>query len=1146
MKYTQEQFEEICAPLSTDLSVDLSLGPADSYDLQSLSRLCANRITTHLDWSVLGARLHLQLIRKTAGKTFSESTNKLGIYLDQDYLNYIIEHKDELNKIPKEENSENRHAIAVGVVDKSYLLKYNKCNNCKQDCPECETFYVGETFEQMYMRIATFVCRPLNDTDKTGSIEMIKHAYKYLSDNVFSCATPTMYNAGTSRPQCASCFVKTIEDSLHSIEDNWMYTGEISRNSGGIGTDVSKIRHSQIGNAGKSDGVPALLKPYESILVYVDQSKKRKGSAAFYLATWHVDIEEFIMMKVPVGNQKGGHARNKCEDLFYSAWIPDIFMERARDDGDWTLFCPKRCPGLTEVWGKELDDLYLRYEREGKGVKTVKARSILHLLFEAQCKKGVPYMCFSDRFNECNMQKNIGVIRSSNLCVDGNTYILTEKGQKKIKNLKDQTIDVWNGQNFTTTTIQQTGENQDMMEIIFSNGSSLKCTPYHKFYIQKNVSRHTPKNMYTNPKWVEVVEAKDLTVGMKLIKTEFPIVETDKQFPYAYTHGAFCGDGTYEGKRNDGKLCGKKTRDGLSYCGRHLEYEQLIPTNKNNISDTCIAQLGNIPRLTLYDDKKKLVVHLDIRMTNLDQSGRLNCKLPLDLPQKFKVPLNCCIQDKLEWFAGYCDMDGTISRNGTNESLQVGSIHKEFLVKIMLMLQTLGCDPKVTQNKEGGKKLMPNHKGGYQLYECKNMYRLLVNSNDLQTLVELGFSPKRLQITTRQPQRNAKRFITVTSTKHLSKKANTYCFKEEERGMGIFNGVITGQCSEISLHTSDREIASCNLASLCLSKFINDKKEFDYNYLGEVTRFVVRFMNNIIDRNYYPDRIPQIKYANLKNRPLGIGIQGLANVFAKMELLFDSEEARQINDKIMQTIYYYAVDESANLAQEHGSYPAFEGSPYSKGLLHPDIWRAPNGERAQLVDCYNWATLRIKASKGMRNSTLIALMPTATSSIIAEQSPCFEPFNFIIGSKSLISGQYTVVCKEFVEDMQKLGVWNDEFSKQIFYDPDNNIGSVQNLKMPESIKGNKLKEARWTFLLNKYRTAYEIGARESIKQGLQRTPFVCQSQSINWFVGQPNFKKWYKNVLGSWERGAKTCMYYMRGNSSMKARAAMACEGCTG
>ena len=767
MKYSQEQFLDICTPLSIDLDIDLEKGPGDSYDLLSLSRLCANRVTTHLGWGVLGGRLHNKLVRDTAGSSFSESTEQLKIYYDQGCYDYIQANKNELDSVPDEKNSDGRQAIAAAVVDKSYLLRYNKCGNCKEDCPECETLYVGETMEQMYMRIATFLCHPREDSP--GSIEMIKEAYAMLSANVFSCSTPTMYNAGTFRPQMSACFLVTVADSLHSIEDHWMYTGEISRASGGMGIDVSRIRHSQIGNVGKSDGVPGLLKPFESILRYVDQSKKRKGSAAIFLSVWHIDFEEFAMMKVPVGNQAKSHASNKCEELFYAAWIPDIFMERAIADKDWTLFCPKRCPGLTEVWGKEFDDLYLRYEGERKGIKVVKARKILQLLFEAQTKKGVPYMCFSDRFNECNVLKNVGLIRQSNLC------------------------------------------------------------------------------------------------------------------------------------------------------------------------------------------------------------------------------------------------------------------------------------------------------------------------------------------------------------------------------------------SEIGLPTSDEELASCNLSSICLGKFVDSKtREFDYERLGQVVRFVVRFMNNIIDRNYYPDRIPQIKKTNFKNRPLGIGMQGLANTYAKMELLFDSEEARAVNNKIIQTMYYNAVDESANLAQEYGSYPAFEGSPYSKGMLHPDMWRAPNGDRAEFLDCFNWTALRLKVSKGMRNSTLLALMPTASSSVIAEQNPCFEPFNFILGSKTLISGQYSVVCKEFVEDMQKLGVWNDSFAKKIYYDPDNNIGSVQNLEMPESLKGKPLKEARWKFLLDKYRTAYEIGARESIRQALQRTPFVCQSQSLNWFVGKPSYSKFFKNVVGSWERGAKTCMYYNRGNSSMKARASGDCEGCSG
>ena len=408
MKYTMDQFLQICSPLSTDLNIDLTLGPKDAYDILSLSKLCANRVTIHLDWAVLGGRLHLQLIRETAGKTFSETTKLLKIYLNAGYYKFVTENADVLDKIPNESNSDKRSAIAIGVLEKSYLLQYNKCGNCKQDCPECETFYTGETPEQLYMRVATFLCMP--------DLDMIKTAYTYLSENYYSHATPTMFNAGTLRCQMASCFVLTVDDSLWSIEDHWTYTGEISRNSGGIGLDVSRIRHSQIGNSGKSDGVPGLLKPFESILVYVDQSKKRKGSAAAYLSVWHVDIEDFIEMKVPVG--QGKESKTKCEDLFYGAWIPDLFVERCKQDADWTLFCPKRCPGLTEVYGKNFEDLYLRYEREGKGIKTVKAKSIVQLLFSAQTKTGVPYIAFSDRFNESSMQRNIGPIRSSNLCIE--------------------------------------------------------------------------------------------------------------------------------------------------------------------------------------------------------------------------------------------------------------------------------------------------------------------------------------------------------------------------------------------------------------------------------------------------------------------------------------------------------------------------------------------------------------------------------------------------------------------------------------------------------------------------------------------------------------------------------------------------------
>lgn len=981
MKYTQEEFVNIVTPYIHGLSVDLSLGPKDASSLRDLSRLCANRVTRGLDWGILGGRLNLAIIRSKAGKTFSASTKLLKLYLQNEYYNFVLENAEVLDAIPNEANSDNRQAISIGVLEKTYLLKYNLCGNCKNDCPECEKFYVGETPEQMYMRIATFLCMP--------NIQMIRRTYEYLSSGKYSHATPTMYHAGTLRPQMASCFVLSVQDSLWSIEDHWMYVGEVSRNSGGIGLDVSNIRHSFIGNAGKSDGVPALLKPFEAILHYVDQSKKRQGSAAIFLSIWHIDIEDFIELKVPVGNESDN---TKCTELFYSVWVQDIFMRRAKEDADWTLFCPKRCPGLTEVWGKEFEELYLKYEKEGRGLKKVKAQKLLQQIYAAQCKVGVPYICMADRFNESNMQSNIGLIRSSNLCVAPDTLLLTDGGWEKISDLWGVRVNVWNGVEWSETVVKKTGSNQTLYRITFSNGATLDCTGYHKFHIQDE----------------GVLPTIQLKPGMKLIDCQFPILVT----------------------------AGKE-----------------------------ISEL---------------------------------------------VPINDTLQYKLEWIQTIINSTGRISK-GNN--CNIWSNKKEILRDIQLMLQTIGCNPFIYKTKRG--------------------WRLFITSKELFILGLTDMDNVRFNT----PYKT----VSVQSIKQLPGVSDTYCFKEDIKGTAVFNGVITGQCSEIALHTSEKEIASCNLASICLASFVKDKV-FDYEELAKVVRFTVRIINNVIDRNYYPERIPQIKETNLRNRPLGIGIQGLANTFAKMEVLFDSQEAFDINNKIIQTMYYAAVDESANMAREFGPYPAFPGSPYSMGKLHPDLWKAPNGDTAKFLPEFDWEGLRTKVKGGIYNSTLLSLMPTASSSIIAGQEPCFEPFNFIVGSKTLISGQYTQVCREFVQDLEKLGVWSEEICNQILT---NDLGSTAGLQVPDKIKDNSLKVARWNFLMDKYRTAYEIGPKASILQAIARTPFVCQSQSINWFVPEPSWKKFSKCLFESWERGCKTAIYYNRGKSSAKARSVANCTSCT-
>lgn len=987
MKYTQKEFEDICGPISTDLKVDLSLGPKDSYDLRSLSKLCANRITVHVDWGVLGGRIALKIIRSTAGSTFSKSTELLKIYLKKDYYNFVMDNAQILDEIVVESKSDNKQAISIGVLEKTYLLKYNKCGNCKQDCNECEKFYVGETPEQLYMRIATFNCMP--------NISMIKQAYEYMSDQLYSHATPTMFHAGTERHQMASCFVLSVQDSLWSIEDHWTYVSEISRTSGGIGLDVSNIRHSYIGNSGKSDGVPALLKPYESILNYVDQSKKRKGSAAVYLSMWHIDIEDFINLKVPVGQD--GNDANKCLSLFYSIWVPDLFMKRCESDEEWSLFCPKRCPGLTEVWGTNFEKLYLKYESEGRALKKINARKLLKMVYNAQTKVGVPYICMSDRFNESNMQSNIGIIRSSNLCVAGDTKILTRTGYHKIKSLEGKQILVWNGEEFTATKVYKTGIDQKMVKVTFNNGQTLICTPYHLFYKSDKTQ----------------LEAKDLKSGTSLLTCDYPIIV----------------------KGSEDKWNGD-------------------------------------------------------------------------------VPINYDWNMKQRWLKKLVEFYGKFSKKGF---MHLTFDDKEFILDIEMMLHTMGCRPQIIHNRCGSWRIVICP---FDLYVCG----ILKDSRNLAVI------PHNETI--------------VRKVEWVSELHDTYCFTEMKRGMGVFNGILTGQCSEIALHTSDKEIATCNLASLCLGKFV-ENRQFNFEKFSQVVRFVVRIMNNIIDRNYYVERVPQIKYANLKNRPLGIGIQGLANVYAQMEIVFDCDEARDMNNRIIQTLYYTAVDESANLAKIDGYYPAFPGSPYSQGKLHPDLWKAPNGDTTKFLPEFDWDALREKVKNGVRNSTLIALMPTASSSIIAEQSPCFEPINFIVGSKTLLSGQYTFVCQEFASDMEKLEIWSPTLCEQIWTDENEDLGSIAHLKIPLEIQNNPLKVARWKFLMDKYRTSYEIGPKESIIQGIARTPFVCQSQSLNWFVPEPSWKNFYKNVIESWKRGAKTVVYYNRGKAGAKARAVASCTSCT-
>ena len=533
---------------------------------------------------------------------------------------------------------------------------------------------------------------------------------------------------------------------------------------------------------------------------------KRLGSFAIYLEPHHGDILDFLELK-----KNHGLEEERARDLFYGLWISDLFMERVKNNQQWSLFSPDLCKDLENCYGEAYKELYIKYENEGKAVKTLPAQQIWFKICTSQIETGTPYILYKDSANRKSNQRHYGTIKSSNLCVAPDTLVLTDNGHFKIKDLHKKKVNVWNGKEFSNVEVCQTGENQDLVKVSFSDSSTLECTPYHKFYIQeKYISQYSDDII--NHKNVKSIDAQDLRQGMKLIKCDYPIIDNKKELKENY-----------------------------------------------NSEDTSF------------------------------------------------VPINYSIKSKMEWFSGCADTDGYVCENDNIQTLQITSIEKTFLQNIKLMLQTCGIDTEIELNKNETNK---------------DLWRLNIASNELQSLLKLGFNPKRLNVKINNSiKQNSTKFITVDNIESIEKKSDTYCFNEPLRHAGIFNGVITGNCTEIIEYSDSKEYACCTLSSICLPTFVNEDKTFDFVKLAEVASVVTKNLNKIIDLNYYP--VPETELSNKRHRPLGIGVQGLADVFINMEIGFDSPEAKQLNKEIFAVIYYASLQRSNELAKIHGPYETY-------------------------------------------------------------------------------------------------------------------------------------------------------------------------------------------------------------------------------
>lgn len=709
---------------SIEIAKKVILGLFDGVTTSDLDNLAAetaaSMATDHPDYALLAARIAISNLHKNTKKSFSETMEDLYEYIDPKTGQSAMLISKETNEIIQR----NRDVLDSAIIyDRDYSFDFFGFKTLERSYLLRMDGKVVERPQHMLMRASVGI----HGEDIASAIQ----TYNYMSEKWFVHATPTLFNAGTPKPQLSSCFLLSMtEDSIPGIFDTLGRCAKISQSAGGIGLSIHNVRSkgSYIkGTGGASNGIVPMLRVFNDTARYVDQGGgKRKGAFAIYLEPWHADVFDFLDLKKNHGKEEA-----RARDLFYAMWISDLFMERVKNNAEWSLFCPNECPGLYDTYGGEFEALYHKYEKEGKASKTIKAQELWFAILESQIETGTPYMLYKDAANKKSNQKNLGTIRSSNLC------------------------------------------------------------------------------------------------------------------------------------------------------------------------------------------------------------------------------------------------------------------------------------------------------------------------------------------------------------------------------------------TEIMEYTSKDEVAVCNLASISLGKFVEDGV-YNFQKLFDISRVVTRNLNKVIDINYYP--IPEAENSNMRHRPIGIGVQGLADAFIMMGMPFESKEARKLNKEIFETIYYAALTESNALAEKDGAYQSYKGSPASKGELQYDMWGVTPSDR------WDWDGLKKKIKKnGLRNSLLLAPMPTASTSQILGNNECFEPYTSNIYSRRTLSGEYVVVNKHLLNDLIRLNLWNDEMKQRLMAAN----GSIQGIdEIPDDLK-----------LL--YKTAYEIKQKVILDMAADRGAFVCQSQSMNLFVESPNFAKLSSMHFYAWQLGLKTGMYYLRSKAAV-------------
>ncbi len=1061
----------------------------------------ATMATIHPDYAQLAARIAVSNLHKNTDKSFYKTMRDLLHYIDpktgekaplvsEEFYKIVAKNKDRIDSAIIYDRDYAFDYFGFKTLERSYLMKTHG--------------KVIERPQHLLMRVSI----GLHGEDIDAAME----TYNLMSEKWFIHATPTLFNAGTPKPQMSSCFLLSMTaDSIEGIFETLARCAKISQSAGGIGLSIHNIRATGSyikGTGGFSNGLVPMLKVFNDTARYVDQGgNRRKGAFAMYLEPWHADVFDFLELKKNHGKEEA-----RARDLFYALWVPDLFMERVKEGGDWSLFCPNECPGLFDSYGGEFEALYHKYEREGKQRKTIKAQELWFAILESQIETGTPYILYKDAANKKSNQKNLGAIRSSNLCTEiiqytskdevavcftKDTKILTKNGLKNIVDCDGEEVYTYfesdsnliKNERFVKATLLPQGI-KEVYQIQVQGSKSIKATLNHPFLVRTKRGMGKNKANRNSYEWKKLSE---IEIGDYLFAPKNKAihkVNIHQQLDNHYlTAGWMLGDGWQVEDKH------KMATFGVCF-GKNDEYaketvvEQLISWHQS----VPLAKNGwhnNAPKL--YQDRNGVYAW---------STSKIGFK---DLMQdKFGFQLTKAsgkrIYDKIanaqphqiaSFLSGLFSADGCVTVSNAKPCIALSSASETLLHDVQALLRVFGVHSRVRFGE------VSKREGRFQ-----GTLAVMGQENLIAFMTAVGFklAPKK-EAKFNEIFTNTSYDFTIEGRDYLEVQ-RIICLGEEE--------VFDLNVPEAHHFVADGVLVhNCNLGSLSLGKFV-ENNVFDHQKLYEMTRVLTRNLNKVIDINYYP--VPQAQYSNFRHRPIGLGVQGLADAFILMRYPFESAEAKQLNKEIFETIYFAAMTESCALAEKLGAYETFKGSPVSQGIFQFDMWNVTPTKR------WDWETLRAKVmEKGVRNSLLVAPMPTASTSQILGNNECFEPYTSNIYSRRTLSGEHIIVNKHLLKDLVRLGLWDQEM-REILIAAN---GSVQHIEgLPDELK-----------LL--YKTAWEISQRAIIDMSADRGAYICQSQSLNVFIENPTFGKLTSMHFHAWQKGLKTGMYYMRSKSAV-------------